>query len=118
MGRLSVVFPAGVLLLSFTVTSSAQNFTESPGVSSAIPSFPRVPLQQSTPQMPPAVDPSVITVRPELTDEQLGDLFMVRKQYREAWQFFNPLSDAAPQNAVNLNKLGISLNQRKPSLWP
>lgn len=113
MGRLSVVFPAGVLLLSFTVTSSAQDFTESPGVSGSVESIPRVPLQQSTPQMPPAVDPSVITVRPDLTDEQLGDLFMVRKQYREASQVFKRLSDAAPQNAVYLNKLGISLHQQE-----
>ena len=66
----------------------------------------------STAQLPPAPDPSVITVRPELTDEQLGDLYMVRKQYREAAILFKRLSDASPRNAVYWNKLGISLHQQ------
>jgi tetratricopeptide (TPR) repeat protein len=77
------------------------------------PSVPRLPLQQAAPQLPSSADPSVITIRPNLTDEQLGDLYMARKQYREAAQVFKRLSDASPQNAIYLNKLGIALHQQE-----
>ena len=70
-------------------------------------------MQQATPQLPSAADPSAITVRPEITDEQLGDLYMVRKQYREATLVFKRLSDRTPGNAVYWNKLGISLHQQE-----
>jgi tetratricopeptide (TPR) repeat protein len=53
-----------------------------------------------------------ITVRPELTDEQLADLYMARKEYREASELYKRLSDSAPTNPVYLNKLGISLHQQ------
>jgi tetratricopeptide (TPR) repeat protein len=120
MSRSSLAFPAALLLLVFAISSAAQDFTasaESPSsepVSSIhgnVASVPSSPMQQAAPQMP--ADPSVITIRPQLTDEQLGDLYMVRKQYREAALLFKRLSDAAPQNAVYLNKLGISLHQQE-----
>jgi tetratricopeptide (TPR) repeat protein len=124
MNRIAVAFPAGLLLLSFTISSSAQNFTDSAGlppslpsalpssVASSVSSIPRVPMQQATPQLPPAEDPSVITVRPELSGEQMADLYMVRKEYREAAQILKRLSDASPQNAIYLNKLGIAMHQQ------
>src|SRR5271163_2466953 len=108
MNRNSVAFLAGLLLLSFSISSSAQTFTESAGVSSV----PHVGPLQSQPQLPPVADAAVITVRPELTDEQIGDLHMVRKEYREASQVFKRLSDADPRNPVYLNKLGIALHQQ------
>ncbi len=121
MSRLSAVFPASLLLVTFAISSSAQTFSDSVGDSVAVPgglpigvAEPRLsaPLAQGQPQLPPVTDPSVITVRPELTDDQLGDLYMVRKDYREAAIVFKRLSDANPQNAVYLNKLGISLHQQ------
>jgi tetratricopeptide (TPR) repeat protein len=106
-----------VLGISFAPSSFAKNAknAESPSaaVSSSVGSIPTMPMQQAVPQIPAAADPSVITVHPDLTDEQLGDLYMVRKQYREAAQLFKRLSDASPQNAVYLNKLGISLHQQE-----
>jgi tetratricopeptide (TPR) repeat protein len=63
-------------------------------------------------QVPSLQDP-VIVVRPELTDEQMGDLYMVRKQYREAAGLFKKLSDQDPRNPVYLNKLGIALHQQE-----
>jgi len=54
----------------------------------------------------------VIVVKPELSDEQLGDLYMVRKDYREAAQVYKRLADQNPQNPVYLNKLGIALHQQ------
>jgi tetratricopeptide (TPR) repeat protein len=110
MNRNLVAFLAGLLLLSFTISSSAQSFTESPG--GGVSSVPRISLPQAQTPVPPAQDPSVITVRPEMTDEELADLHMVRKEYREASLIFKRLSDADPRNAVYLNKLGISLHQQ------
>jgi len=113
MKRNSVAFLAGLLLLSFTVSTSAQSFTESGGGVASVPRISLPPgLPQAAPQLPVAADPSVITVRPELSDEQVGDLHMVRKEYREASQVFKRLSDSEPRNAVYLNKLGISLHQQ------
>jgi len=120
MNRSSVAFLAGLLLLSFTIASSAQTFTESPGVSngvssvasSTVSSVPRLSLPQSQSQLPPAPDPAVIIVRPTLTDDQMADLHMVRKEYHEASLIFKRLSDADPHSAVYLNKLGISLHQQ------
>jgi tetratricopeptide (TPR) repeat protein len=59
-----------------------------------------------------AADSSVIVVRPELTDEQLADLYMVRKDYREAAVIYKRLADQDPRNPVYLNKLGIALHQQ------
>jgi tetratricopeptide (TPR) repeat protein len=119
MKNVSVAFPAGLLLLSFTIspvpTAVAQAFTD-PGGNASTPSYASIP-RAGMPQLPgqtgAAADPSVIVVRPELTDEQMGDLYMVRKQYREAAMIFKRLSDAAPQNPVYLNKLGITLHQQE-----
>ena len=60
---------------------------------------------------PTPQDP-VIVVRPEITDEQMGDLYMVRKQFREAAEMFKKLADQNPRNPVYLNKLGIALHQQ------
>jgi len=60
----------------------------------------------------PAPQDPVIVVRPEITDEQMGDLYMVRKQFREAAEMFKKLSDQDPRNPVYLNKLGIALHQQ------
>ena len=59
------------------------------------------------------VDSSAIVVRPALTTEQLADLYMVRKDYREAAQTYKRLTDENPRNAVYLNKLGIALHQQE-----
>lgn len=118
MSRLSVVVPASLLLFTFSLSSSAQTFSDPDSVRVDVgvaepPHVAAVPQSQmSTAQLPPAADPSVITVRPGLTDEQLGDLYMVRKEYREASIIFKRLSDASPRNAVYWNKLGISLHQQ------
>lgn len=68
-------------------------------------------MAPGTAQVPSAQDP-VIVVHPEITDEQMGDLYMVRKQYREAAEQFKKLSDKEPRNPIYLNKLGIALHQQ------
>jgi tetratricopeptide (TPR) repeat protein len=54
----------------------------------------------------------VIVVRPDLSDEKMADLYMVRKEYREAAAVYKKLSDQEPRNPVFLNKLGIALHQQ------
>src|SRR6202008_4283557 len=48
----------------------------------------------------------------KLTQEEMADLYMARKQYREAAETYKQLTDHNPRNAVYLNKLGIALHQQ------
>ena len=48
----------------------------------------------------------------ELKEEEAGDLFMARKQYREASEAYRHLTLQNPKNAVYMNKLGIALHQQ------
>jgi len=104
MIRIKVAFPAVVLLFALSVPSAGQTFFETRDAAMA----PRV--AQSQPQSP--TDSSVIVVKPGLTDEQLADLYMARKDYREAALSYKLLADRNPQNPVYLNKLGIALHQQ------
>jgi tetratricopeptide (TPR) repeat protein len=104
MIRIKVAFPAVVLLFALSVPSAGQTFFETRDAAVA----PRV--AQSQPQSP--TESSVIVVKPGLTDEQLADLYMARKDYREAAMAYKRLADQNPQNPVYLNKLGIALHQQ------
>ena len=104
MTSLSAAFPASILLFTLSIPSAGQSLVENP----AIPIAPG-PVQTQQQSSPPS---SVIVVRPELSDEQLADLYMVRKDYREAAQVYKRLADLNPQNPVYLNKLGIALHQQ------
>jgi len=104
MIRIKMAFPAVVLLLALSIPSTGQTFVETPGA----PVAPRV--AQSPSQSP--AESSVIVVKPELTDEQLADLYMARKDFREAAFSYKRLTDQHPQNPVYLNKLGIALHQQ------
>jgi tetratricopeptide (TPR) repeat protein len=48
----------------------------------------------------------------QLSGEEIGDLYMARKQYREATEQYRSLSAQEPHNAIYLNKLGIALHQQ------
>ena len=102
MIRFHAAVPASFLLLSFSIPSAGQSFFERNGIVSDAPI-----MQQER------VDSSAIVVRPALTTEQLADLYMVRKDYREAAQTYKRLTDENPRNAVYFNKLGIALHQQE-----
>lgn len=105
MTRTFMAFPAGVLLLSLSISTAAQSLVDGPG---GAPVAPRVPqAQPASPGQSP-----VIVVRPDLTDEQMADLYMARKEYREASQLYKRLVDQNPQSAVYQNKLGIAMHQQ------
>jgi tetratricopeptide (TPR) repeat protein len=62
------------------------------------------PAQTSTPA--PGAE------QPNLSSEELGRLYIVRKQYREAQQIFHKLTVEQPKNAVYWNELGITLHNQ------
>ena len=106
MTRTALAFPACVLFLSLSIPAASQSLIDNPD--DASPLAPRVPQAQPP---SPAQSP-VIVVRPDLTDEQMGDLYMARKEYREAMLLYKRLTDQNPQNPIYLNKLGIALHQQ------
>jgi len=101
MTHVRVAVPASILLLALSIPAAGQTIPETRSMMMA-PGMAKIPAPQ---------DP-VIVVRPEITDEQMGDLYMVRKQFREAAEMFKKLSDQDPRNPVYLNKLGIALHQQ------
>ncbi|MGB9464060.1 MAG: tetratricopeptide repeat protein [Candidatus Acidiferrum sp.] len=101
MTHVRVAFPASILLLTLSIPAVGQTLE---GTRSMV-------MAPGVAQVPSPQDP-VIVVRPEITEEQMGDLYMVRKQYREAAELFKKLSDKDPRNPIYLNKLGIALHQQ------
>jgi tetratricopeptide (TPR) repeat protein len=111
MMKLHVAVPTSILLLGITVSSAGQTFKRHE-VAPAAPAL-QTPAQGAAAAAGQApVDSSAIVVRPELTTEQLADLYMLRKDYREAAETYKRLSTENPRNAVYLNKLGIALHQQ------
>jgi tetratricopeptide (TPR) repeat protein len=104
MTKLQMAVPVSILLFSLSVSSAAQSFVEN----AAGPVAPHLPQAQP----PSPAQSSVIVVRPDLSDEQMADLYMARKEYRDASVLYKRLSDQNPHNPVYLNKLGIALHQQ------
>jgi len=100
MTHLRVAFPASILLLSLSIPAAGQTVEEA-----------RAMMAPGVAQVPSPQDP-VIVVHPELSEEQMGDLYMVRKQFPEAAGIYKKLSDQNPRNPIYLNKLGIALHQQ------
>lgn len=90
-------------LLTLALPSIGQNTDDKPE-SSFTPRSVQAPAQSES--------GPVIVVRPDLSEEQTADLYMVRKEYREAASVYKRLSDREPRNPVYLNKLGIALHQQ------
>jgi tetratricopeptide (TPR) repeat protein len=105
MTKLHVAVSVSVLLLGISISSAGQSFPRNEFVFEVAADAPAM-MQQA-----PA-DSSVIVVRPALTTEQLADVYMARKDYREAAETYKRLTDENPRNAVYMNKLGIALHQQ------
>jgi len=103
MTQARVAVLAGVFFLTPAISSLGQTTDERPETSFA-PRSMQSPAQAET--------GPVIVVRPDLSDEKMADLYMVRKEYREAAAVYKKLSDQEPRNPVYLNKLGIALHQQ------
>jgi tetratricopeptide (TPR) repeat protein len=103
MTQARVAVLAGIFLLTLAVSSLGQT-TDDKRETSFAPHNMQSPTQAET--------GPVIVVRPDLSDEKMADLYMVRKEYREAAAVYKKLSDQEPHNPVYLNKLGIALHQQ------
>jgi tetratricopeptide (TPR) repeat protein len=123
MKLVSLAVSGSFLVMLFAVPSRAQVGSENTSLTDSaqtlIASGRSVP-DRSLPGAAPMQAPqqvSTATALPaevqELTPEQMGDLYMARKQYVEAAQTFKGLTDKNPTNAVYLNKLGIALHQQE-----
>ena len=104
MSRMMVALPRTFAFLAVCIALAGLSFDETGSMAVA----PRIAQQSPASQQ----DSSVFVVKPQLTDEQLADLDMVRKEYREAAEIYKRLADQQPKNAVYLNKLGIALHQQ------
>jgi tetratricopeptide (TPR) repeat protein len=102
MNRLRMAFSASFLLVSLTLPTIGQTSDDS-----RKESF--VPPMQAQSQVS---NTSANLADRQISGEQLGDLYMARKQYHEAMEQYKMLSEQNPQNAVYLNKLGIALHQQ------
>jgi len=101
MIRFRLALPVSFLLVCLTLPSIGQT-SDDPRKESFVP-------LQTQPQSSAA---NATPAERQLSGEELGDLYMARKQYREAGEQYKILSDQDPRNAVYLNKLGIALHQQ------
>lgn len=100
MTHYGMAVPAALLLATLSIPSAGQVSDDTSATASA-------PIQ--TPAQ--TADPSKPAQR-ELSREDLADILMARKEYREAALSFKKLADENPKNAVYWNKLGIALHQQ------
>jgi tetratricopeptide (TPR) repeat protein len=102
MNQLRMAAPVSVLLLALTAPSIGQTTDDTP--KEPFTSNMQAPSQVSNATAAPG--------ERQLSREEIGDLFMARKQYREATETYKRLADENPRNAVYLNKVGIALHQQ------
>jgi tetratricopeptide (TPR) repeat protein len=102
MNRLRMALPVGFLLVSLTLPSIGQTSDDD----SRKESFFSMQTQSQV------SNAAANTTDHQLSGEEIGDLYMARKQYREATEQYRSLSAQEPHNAIYLNKLGIALHQQ------
>lgn len=98
-----VAIPAVVLLLSLAVPSTGRATQDSLNDTNST-----APNPMQAPQQVAAVP----AAPQKLSLEAQADLYMARKEYREAAETYRQLLQENPRNAVYMNKLGISLHQQ------
>jgi tetratricopeptide (TPR) repeat protein len=108
MKLVSLAVSGSILLLTFAVPSQSQTSSQEMTAQMFRDGDRSIPMQA-----PSQVSTAGTAPVRELSPEEVGDLFMVRKQYFEAAQAYKRLSDENPRNAVYLNKLGIALHQQE-----
>ena len=97
VNRLAI--PIGVFLFSLTVVSAGQSNDEPK---------PFAPHMQAASQ---AANTGAPDTTSQLTAEQMADLMMARKEFREAAVAYKKLTEQYPTSAPIYNKLGIALHK-------
>src|SRR5258708_8031288 len=104
MNRLRMALPASFLLVSLTLPSIGQT-SDDPRKESFVP-----PMQTQSQVSNPAANPA----ERQISGEEMGHLYMARKQYREATAQYRILSAPNPHNPAYFNKLDLTLHQPTP----
>ena len=102
MKHFEMAVPAALILVSLSIPSAGQT-TDDTAISSNYVARIQSPAQMSAPSLPG---------QKQLTQEELADILMARKEYRQAAFSYKRLADQDPTNAVFWNKLGIALHQQ------
>jgi cytochrome c-type biogenesis protein CcmH/NrfG len=97
-----LAIPAGLLLLSISVVTPGQANDDAKVGTAFVPHV-QAPGQSATTGVPEGVS--------QLTPEQMADLLMARKEFREAALAYKRLADQYPTSATISNKLGIALHK-------
>ena len=103
MNSFRLAIRAAVLLLGFTVVSAGQTKDE-PKENLAYAPMIQAPSQEVNHNAPVAAR--------ALSAEEMADLMMARKEFREAVVAYKKIADDDPHNAVIYNKLGIALHKQ------
>jgi tetratricopeptide (TPR) repeat protein len=101
MTHFGMAVPAALILVSLSIPSAGQT-TDDTAVSLNYVAPIQAPAQVSAQSAGPR----------QLTPEELADILMARKEYREAAFSYKRLADQNPTNPVYWNKLGIALHQQ------
>jgi tetratricopeptide (TPR) repeat protein len=102
VSRLAI--PAGlVLLLGVTAVSAGQTKDKPKESLAFVPHSMQAPSQEASPSTP-------VGAR-SLSAEEMADLMMARKEFREAVLAYRKLTEENPKSAVIYNKLGIALHK-------
>ena len=101
MTQFGMAVPAALILVSLSVPSAGQT-TDDVAVSLNYVAPIQTPAQVSAQSAGPR----------QLAPEELADIQMARKEYREAAFSYKKLADQNPTNPVYWNKLGIALHQQ------
>src|SRR6266403_1907806 len=102
MTHYGMAVPAALLLVSLSIPSAGQTTDDTAASNYVAPG--QTPVQVTAPALPAG--------QKQLTQEELADIMMARKDYREAAFSYKRLVDANPRNAIYWNKLGIALHQQ------
>jgi len=99
MTHFGMAVPAALILVSLSIPSAGQTTDDTA-------------LNYVAPIQAPAQVSAQSAVPRQLTPEELADILMARKEYREAAFSYKKLADQNPTNPVYWNKLGIALHQQ------
>ena len=102
MTHYGMAVPAALLLVSLGIPSAGQTTDDTAASNYVAPG--QTPVQVTAPALPAG--------QKQLTQEELADIMMARKDYREAAYSYKRLVDENPRNAIYWNKLGIALHQQ------
>ncbi len=101
MTHFGMAVPAALILVSFSIPSAGQTTDDTAASLNYVAPI-QAPAQVSAQSAGPK----------QLTPEELADILMARKEYREAALSYKKLADQNPTNPVYWNKLGIALHQQ------